>query len=199
MSVTSDSTHLKESPTTVQVKVTVSIGHGLSTLTKYWALWKVFNVWKPIIKFFLTSAEASQNASQDNFKELHLSCQLKLDQYRLHCLHIHWQFKLKLLTRQLTVLYYGVILVLKLGWLQNFQWGCVFIQAKPLDWTRSAHALCYCWWSEANWSYTAPRLHVIPPLTQYTTYASKGLSHAALFWSWYTLEVTGSKKELVWL
>ncbi len=35
---TSDGSHLKESPGAVQVKVTVSIGHGLSTLTEYWAL-----------------------------------------------------------------------------------------------------------------------------------------------------------------
>ncbi len=33
----SDGSHLKESPGTVQVKVTVSIGHGLSTLTEYCA------------------------------------------------------------------------------------------------------------------------------------------------------------------
>ncbi len=32
---TSDGSHLKESPGAVQVKVTVSIGHGLSTLTEY--------------------------------------------------------------------------------------------------------------------------------------------------------------------
>ncbi len=38
MLVTSDSSHLKESPETVQVKVTVSIGHGLSSLTEYWAI-----------------------------------------------------------------------------------------------------------------------------------------------------------------
>ncbi len=36
-----DGSHLKESPGTVQVKVTVSIGHGLSTLTEYWALQKM--------------------------------------------------------------------------------------------------------------------------------------------------------------
>ncbi len=36
--VTSDGTHLKESPGAVQVKVTVCIGHGLSTLTEYWAV-----------------------------------------------------------------------------------------------------------------------------------------------------------------
>ncbi len=34
----SDSTHLKDSPAAVQVKVTVSIGHGLSTLTEYCAV-----------------------------------------------------------------------------------------------------------------------------------------------------------------
>ncbi len=34
----SDGIHLKESPGAVQVKVTVSIGHGLSTLTEYWAV-----------------------------------------------------------------------------------------------------------------------------------------------------------------
>ncbi len=45
----SDGTHLKESPAAVQVKVTVSIGHGLSTLTEYWALRNaVFNVRKSI-------------------------------------------------------------------------------------------------------------------------------------------------------
>ncbi len=38
MGVASDGTHLKASPRAVQVKVTVSIGHGLSTLTEYWAL-----------------------------------------------------------------------------------------------------------------------------------------------------------------
>ena len=38
MLVTSDGSHLKASPRAVQVKVTVSIGHGLSTLTEYWAL-----------------------------------------------------------------------------------------------------------------------------------------------------------------
>ena len=39
--VASDGDHLKESPTAVQVKVTVSIGHGLSTLTEYWDLQKM--------------------------------------------------------------------------------------------------------------------------------------------------------------
>ena len=34
----SDGIHLKESPAAVQVKVTVSIGHGLSTLTEYCAV-----------------------------------------------------------------------------------------------------------------------------------------------------------------
>ncbi len=43
----SDGIHLKESPAAVQVKVTVSIGHGLSTLTEYCALQNaVFNVSK---------------------------------------------------------------------------------------------------------------------------------------------------------
>ncbi len=32
---TSDGSHFKKSPGAVQVKVTVSIGHGLSTLTEY--------------------------------------------------------------------------------------------------------------------------------------------------------------------
>ncbi len=38
MGAVSDSSHLKERPGVVQVKVTVSIGHGLSTLTEYCAV-----------------------------------------------------------------------------------------------------------------------------------------------------------------
>ena len=78
MLVLSEDTHLKESPGAVQVKVTVSIGHGLSTLTEYWALWnmqqckEIYNNWM----VSLTSAEASQKANQENSKEL-------------YC-HLHW-------------------------------------------------------------------------------------------------------------
>ncbi len=45
MRETSDGTHLKESPGAVQVKVTVSIGHGLSTLTEYWAAKKIGKIY----------------------------------------------------------------------------------------------------------------------------------------------------------
>ena len=70
MGVASDGDHLKESPGAVQVKVTVSIGHGLSTLTEYCALrnMQCKVIYNRIVS--LTSAEASQKANQKNSNEL---------------------------------------------------------------------------------------------------------------------------------
>ncbi len=43
--VSSEDAHLKKSPGAVQVKVTISIGHGLSTLTEYWAVKERYRVY----------------------------------------------------------------------------------------------------------------------------------------------------------
>ncbi len=45
MRVTFNGSHLKEFPGAVQVKVTVSIGHGLSTLTEYCAVKKIGKIY----------------------------------------------------------------------------------------------------------------------------------------------------------
>ncbi len=45
MRETSDGSHLKEFPGAVQVKVTNSVGHGLSSLTEYCAVKKIGKIY----------------------------------------------------------------------------------------------------------------------------------------------------------
>ena len=68
---TSDASHLTVSPVTVQVKVTVSIGHGLSTLTEYWANKYRKILRKHTVDKFLTNGIVQNNNHKSNCKSFH--------------------------------------------------------------------------------------------------------------------------------